>query len=51
MASQSDQSATPPEPKPARTLGPLRMIWQAALAYPGKLALAALAILIADVAD
>ncbi len=46
MASQSDQSATPPEPKPARTLGPLRMIWQAALAYPGKLALAALALMI-----
>lgn len=46
MASQSDQSATPPEPKPARSLGPLRMIWQAALAYPGKLALAALALMI-----
>jgi len=46
MASQSDQSATLPEPKPARTLGPLRMIWQAALAYPGKLALAALALMI-----
>jgi len=46
MASQPDQSATLPEPKPARTLGPLRMIWQAALAYPGKLALAALALMI-----
>ncbi|MFN5245503.1 MAG: ABC transporter transmembrane domain-containing protein, partial [Novosphingobium sp.] len=46
MASQSDQSATPPEPKPARSLGPLRMIWHAALAYPGKLALAALALMI-----
>jgi ATP-binding cassette subfamily B protein len=46
MASQSDQSATLPEPKPARTLGPLRMIWEAALAYPGKLALAALALMI-----
>ena len=46
MASQSDQSVLLPEPKPARTLGPLRMIWQAALAYPGKLALAALALMI-----
>ena len=46
MASQSDLSATPPEPKPARTLGPLRMIWQAALAYPGKLAMAGLALMI-----
>lgn len=46
MASPSDQPATLPEPKPARSLGPLRMIWHAALAYPGKLALAALALMI-----
>jgi len=46
MASLPEQSATPAEPKPARTLGPLRMIWQAALAYPGKLALAGMALTI-----
>ena len=34
-----------PAPK-ARTLGPLRMIWRAAIAYPGKLALAGLSLLI-----
>ena len=46
MASQPEPAATPAEPKPARSLGPLRMIWQAALAYPGKLALAGLALMI-----
>ena len=28
------------EAKPARTLGPLRMIWSAALAYPGRIGIA-----------
>lgn len=46
MASLPEQSAAPAEPRPARTLGPLRMIWQAALAYPGKLALAGMALMI-----
>lgn len=46
MASQSEPSAASAQPKPARTLGPLRMIWQAALAYPGKLAMAGLALMI-----
>ena len=32
--------------KPARSLGPLRMIWDAAIAYPGQLAMAAVALLI-----
>ncbi len=32
--------------KPARNLGPLRMIWDAALAYPGQLALAGVALLV-----
>ncbi len=32
--------------KPARSLGPLRMIWDAAIAYPGQLAMAAMALLI-----
>ncbi|HMO68844.1 MAG TPA: ABC transporter transmembrane domain-containing protein, partial [Novosphingobium sp.] len=34
-----DQPA-PTEPKPARSLGPLRMIWRAAAAYPGRIAIA-----------
>ncbi|MET0587619.1 MAG: ABC transporter transmembrane domain-containing protein [Novosphingobium sp.] len=38
-----EDSATP-EPRPARTLGPLRMIWKAALAYPGKVAIAGVAL-------
>ncbi|MFM6950518.1 MAG: ABC transporter transmembrane domain-containing protein [Novosphingobium sp.] len=46
MASRSEQPAAPAEPKPARSLGPLRMIWQAALAYPGKLAMAGIALMI-----
>lgn len=29
-----------PEAKPLRTLGPLRMIWSAALAYPGRIGIA-----------
>ncbi len=32
--------------KPARGLGPLRMIWDAAIAYPGQLAMAGVALLI-----
>ena len=32
--------------KPARSLGPLRMIWQAALAYPTQLMLAGFALLV-----
>ena len=46
MASEPDLAATPAEPKPARSLGPLRMIWRAALAYPSKLAMAGLALMI-----
>ncbi len=46
MASHPDPSAALSEPKPARSLGPLRMIWRAALAYPGKLAMAGLALMI-----
>ena len=40
--------ATPPaepEAKPSRSLGPLRMIWRAAMAYPGRVLTAALALL------
>ena len=39
-----------PPAKPARTLGPLRMIWRAAAAYPGKVALALVALTITAVA-
>jgi len=47
MASLPDQTAAAaPEPKPARSLGPLRMIWRAALAYPAQLAMAGLALMI-----
>lgn len=47
MASLPDQTAAAAsEPKPARSLGPLRMIWRAALAYPGQLAMAGLALMI-----
>lgn len=46
MATQPEQSAAPAEAKPARSLGPLRMIWRAALDYPGKLAMAGLALMI-----
>lgn len=42
----SDPASTHPDPKPARSLGPLKMIWQAALAYPGQLAMAGLALII-----
>ncbi|MCZ8322128.1 MAG: ABC transporter transmembrane domain-containing protein [Novosphingobium sp.] len=42
----SDPASTQPDPKPARSLGPLKMIWQAALAYPGQLAMAGLALII-----
>lgn len=33
------------EPAPARDLGPLRMVWDAAIAYPGKLTLAGLSLI------
>ena len=37
----------PPEGKPAKTLGPLRMIWREALKYRGRVAIALLALLAA----
>lgn len=46
MATQPEQSAASAEANPARSLGPLRMIWRAALDYPGKLAMAGLALMI-----
>ena len=32
--------------RPARSLGPLRMIWKAALAYPGRVAIAGAALVV-----
>ncbi len=51
MTATSDSSLPPPtEPampaKPTSSLGPLRMIWDAAIAYPSQLALAGAALLI-----
>jgi ATP-binding cassette subfamily B protein len=38
--------ATAADPKPARNLGPLRMIWREAAKYPGHVAIAALALMV-----
>jgi ATP-binding cassette subfamily B protein len=40
----------PPEGKPAKDLGPLRMIWREALKYPRQLAIAFIALLISSAA-
>jgi ATP-binding cassette subfamily B protein len=40
----------PPEGKPAKDLGPLRMIWREVLKYPGKLAIAFVALLTSSAA-
>lgn len=45
MASQSDPAATA-EPKPARSLGPLRMIWRETAKYPRQVLFAAVALLV-----
>ncbi len=39
-ASSDAPAAKPAESPPQRSLGPLRMIWQAAMAYPGRVATA-----------
>jgi ATP-binding cassette, subfamily B, bacterial len=41
-----DQPQSAAEAKPARSLGPLRMIWKAALCYPGRVATAAASLLV-----
>lgn len=46
MASQTDPAADPADPKPARTLGPLRMIWRETAKYPRQVLFAALALLV-----
>lgn len=38
--------AAPAQERPSRDLGPLRMIWQAAMAYPGWVVTAALALIV-----
>src|SRR6478672_6847638 len=40
----------PPEGKPAKDLGPLRMIWREALKYPRQVAIALVALLISSAA-
>ena len=50
-SSSTDRAGTEPAEaespaRPARSLGPLRMIWQAALAYPGRVATAGVALMI-----
>ena len=42
--STSSDPAPEAEAKPARSLGPLRMIWRAASAYPGRIAIACAAL-------
>ena len=39
-------AGAPQEPKPARNLGPLRMIWREAVKYPGRVAVATLALMV-----
>jgi ATP-binding cassette subfamily B protein len=41
----------PPEGKPAKDLGPLRMIWREALKYPRQLTVAFIALLVASLAS
>ena len=53
MPAASDTEPTPPAvadaapvPRPARSLGPLRMVWQAAMAYPSRVLLALMALMV-----
>ncbi len=50
MSSPETTAPTAPEPPKARKLSSLRMIWRFALAYPGKIAMAALALSVAAAA-
>lgn len=45
-ATQPAAGDTAQEPKPARNLGPLRMIWREAAKYPGRVAMATLALMV-----
>ena len=44
LPSDPDAAPDPNEAKPAKTLGPLRMVWKAALAYPKQIVFALLAL-------
>ncbi len=48
MEAEPETAAESPAPAPpqSRSLGPLRMIWKAAMAYPGRVATAALALMV-----
>jgi ATP-binding cassette subfamily B protein len=46
LPSDPDAAPLPNEAKPAKSLGPLRMIWRAALAYPRQIVFALLALLV-----
>ncbi|NOW45635.1 ATP-binding cassette subfamily B protein [Novosphingobium sp. SG751A] len=49
MASGAPDGASGEEavsPKPSKDLGPLRMVWRAAVAYPGRLAMAGAALIV-----
>lgn len=46
MASEPDPTAALPEPKSARSLGPLRMIWRETAKYPRQVTMALLALLV-----
>ena len=45
LADEGPDAAALPEGKPARSLGPLRMIWKLTLAYPRQIVIALLALL------
>jgi len=45
-AGQTDAPPLPEQTKQAKSLGPLRMVWQAALHYPGRLAAAGAALIV-----
>ncbi len=44
MTADSETPSASPEPRSASSLGPLRMIWKAAIAYPSRIAIAGLAL-------
>lgn len=45
MSSAPDSAALPEDPKPARSLGPLRMIWRETVKYPRQVGIALAALL------
>ncbi len=46
LPAETQQQTSPMEAKPAKSLGPLRMIWKAALAYPGRVVTAGIALIV-----